>query len=203
MGVQGIFPVLRKKGFPDTPTSVAQFEQLDFNIVHYDIKACHFGDITRELATINHIDGQDNFDLKSAMSAVAESIHYKVQLWSGFVGKSARFILHIDGPDSAAKGPTHEKRLVKREVALKKLASDLGALSRKKDKWASRKLLESAVKHLRGACQLTPAAVGVLATALKELKYDVCTCRAETDPCIADLCRKKPKESAVLSIDSV
>ncbi|KAG0041484.1 hypothetical protein BGZ83_001734, partial [Gryganskiella cystojenkinii] len=186
------------------PDASPDFEQIDLDIIHYDVKACHFGDLTKELTSINHIDEHGSLNLDKAMSALATTIHEKILVWLGGLHQEVDIILHIDGFGSDAKGVTHEGRHLKREKASGEIGSNLRILERKKGRWVSAKVTEKIDKNLRAACQLTPEARDILAAQLEALNCKVCLCRAETDPCIATHCSNYngKKEPAVLSVDS-
>ncbi|GJJ76203.1 hypothetical protein EMPS_08562 [Entomortierella parvispora] len=196
MGVQGIFPMLRKLGMSDTPVDNAL--TLGIDTIHYDVKACHYGDMMREMTNVRHSDST------GVIAALAATIDQKIKLWRNHLDKDVTFVLHIDAPGSAAKGPTHLKRHLKREAAARKLEYNLRVLERKKGRWVPHKVIGRIDKDLRTCCQLTLETRDVLVAALKHLGHDVCVCRAETDPCIATQCyqHEGPKEAAVLSIDS-
>ncbi|GJJ73912.1 hypothetical protein EMPS_06270 [Entomortierella parvispora] len=196
MGVQGIFPMLRELGMSDTPVDNAL--TLGIDTIHYDVKACHYGDMMREMTNVRHSDST------GVIAALAATIDQKIKLWRNHLDKDVTFVLHIDAPGSAAKGPTHLKRHLKREAAARKLEYNLRVLERKKGRWVPHKVIGRIDKDLRTCCQLTLETRDALVAALKHLGHDVCVCRAETDPCIATQCyqHEGPKEAAVLSIDS-
>ena len=120
------------------------------------------------------------------------------------MGRGVDVTLHIDGFESLAKGDTHQRRHLKREGALGNIKSNMRILERKRGRWLSSKVTNKIDKSLRTACQLYPDARDALAANLQDLGYNVCLCRAETDPCIATHCSTHTGygESAVLSIDS-
>ncbi|KAG0041170.1 hypothetical protein BGZ83_002223 [Gryganskiella cystojenkinii] len=186
------------------PDASPDFEQIDLDTIHYDVKACHFGDLTKELTSINHIDDHGSLNLNKAMSALAITIHERILVWLGGLNQEVDIILHIDGFGSDAKGVTHQGRHLKREKASGEIESNLRILERKKGRWVSAKVTEKIDKNLRAACQLTPEARDILASELEALNLKVCLCRAETDPCIATHCSNYngKKEPAVLSVDS-